>query len=73
VSGSWAAVVMSVGATHPDAEQSRSERLVGAPQLRPVDRHRPSSGPDRGRTLPVTDPGPGPFAVAVAMPAQKTP
>ena len=60
-----------VGAAHADTEQPGGERLVGASQLGPVDLHWPGRGLDRGRTVPVAAALADPFAVAVALTAQK--
>ncbi len=56
----------------PRRPAAEKQPVVGAPQLRRVDRHRPGSGLDRGRTVPVTAPGPSPGAVPVAMPARNS-
>jgi hypothetical protein len=51
--------LQGVGVSDPGPEQARGELLVGAPQLGPLQRHRPGGGLDGGRAVAVAASGAG--------------
>jgi len=63
--------LQGVRAADPDSQKPRGERLVGSPQLRPLERHRPGGGLDRGRAVAVTAPGLLPRTARVALAAEE--